>query len=724
MPPRSAAKAVAERSTSERGKRAPSFLIPEWLWALGAAILASWLAWASFYEGSTLIGGDLYTYLLPQKAFFQQELAAGRWPLWNNLTGHGYPVLAESQTAVFYPPRLLSLSLFTADHAYSAEQLAHYVAAFFCMWLYLKQIGVSIPGTIFGCVVYVYGWFPTRIILEWAIIGGLYLPLGLWLIERFLQRKSWKYAIALAGVLGLHLLAGHYNLAFIEVLVWLVYIPVRLWLLPTIEQSPQASEVSASTRLPLAIALFLAIGFGFGLGAAQLLPTWELKGQSQRAEKGQDFQPGYGHIPPQFLGQLFAPTWWNPAKHNIDEELSQMWSPTGAGTNRVEAHLYVGLAVWMGLVGAGWLAYRKTGNSNAFRWIGVFLLGSLVAIIFATGLPLFITASLPGFSYFTGPGRFGIVATFCLAVAGAFAWDQILSHVAARYRWILWCLVIGFTWFDLQIVSMQATYGVIIEKSPYSMISKSEVRRILLADARQPVRVYAPGANLPNLLGVSTTPVFLGIGPAAYFSPAARFPAEAPLSQQIEFLSKQGVTHWLTMTPLTLPASGSKNSPTGGSTNEESLRLVWSGFDEFLNRAWGRFDEPLYLYSLPAAPGRCYMEGIGSQPARKLTIVQHGSQRIELKVEAGPRQTLVLTELADRDWKLTINGQPASWEAAGLSRKVEVPEGEAILVWSYQPWSLGWGVGISLFTALILATIGHIRFWHPQWTRGWLPQAP
>lgn len=677
----------------------------EWVLALAVAMLASWLGWASFYEGSTLIGGDLYTYFLPQKAFFQHELAAGRLPFWNNWTGHGYPSLAESQTGVLYPPRLLAIRFFEPDLAYVVEQLAHYIAAFFCMWLYLRQLGLSIPATIFGGVVYVYGWFPTRIILEWAIIGGVYLPLGLWLIERFLKHRTWKYPIALAAMLGVQLLSGHYNLAFLELLTWAVYIPIRIGVLASDMTSHSTGEALPRNQAWLpGIALSLAIFCGLGLGAVQLLPTWHLKEQSQRAEVGGEFQPGYGHIPPLFLGQLFAPSWWNPANHDVDAELARMWTPTRAATNRVEAHLYAGLAVWMAFVGVVWLAYR---GEPINRWIPAMLIGAAVATLFATGLPLAVTSKLPGFAYFTGPGRFGMLATFGLAVAGAMAWDILLAYIPPRIRQAVWCVLILFTWFDLQVVGTQATYGVILEKSPYQFVQASEVRRLLLAEKQQPVRLYAPGPNLPNLLEVATTPVYLGIGPAAYYSPEAKFPDKASISAQIEFLSKQGVTHWLSMNPLQF-------------NEKENIELLWSGFDELLNRAWGRFDEPLYLYRIKSPYGRYYFEEEALRETRPIEVIRHTPQRVELKVGAGPSGTLVCTELADADWQLTMNGEPTQWEPAGLSRRVFVPAGEAVLIWSYRPAMIWWGAGVSLGFVLLLAGIGHVRYWHPQWTRWWV----
>ena len=104
------------------------------------------------------------------------------------------------------------------------------------------------------------------------------------------------------------------------------------------------------------------------------------------------------------------------------------------------------------------------------------------------------------------------------------------------------------------------------------------------------------GANLPTLLGVASTPVYLGLGPDEYFDPKTTMPEplpfdEPPTSEQIEWLQRAGVTHVLSFSEL-----------------DERLwpvTPVWSGYDPLLSRAWARGPgEPLYLYELKESRGR------------------------------------------------------------------------------------------------------------------------
>ena len=152
-----------------------------------ASVGLSVLFWAPLWQGGGLIGGDLYPYFFPQKAVYADQLSDGHLPLWNRLVGFGYPLLAESQTGVLDPPNPLLYRFLSINSAYNVSQLGHYVFAFVFTWLLMRRLSLSRTAAVLGAVVFVYGWFPPRICLEWAIIGGGYLPLCLWCVESFLQ---------------------------------------------------------------------------------------------------------------------------------------------------------------------------------------------------------------------------------------------------------------------------------------------------------------------------------------------------------------------------------------------------------------------------------------------------------------------------------------------------------------------------------------------------------
>src|SRR6056297_2843279 len=90
----------------------------------------TYLFWELLWLGGGWIGGDMYSYYMPQKLAYQQALERGDWALWNDVVSLGYPQHAESQTGVFYPFHLLFYSTLSLNDAYHVNQLVHYIIAF------------------------------------------------------------------------------------------------------------------------------------------------------------------------------------------------------------------------------------------------------------------------------------------------------------------------------------------------------------------------------------------------------------------------------------------------------------------------------------------------------------------------------------------------------------------------------------------------------------------
>jgi hypothetical protein len=629
------------------------------------AVGLTYVFWNALWAGGGLIGGDTYTYFFPQKVYLAERLAAGEFPLWNALVGHGYPLIGESQTAVLSPFNLVCYSLFDVNTAYNVVQLLHYGLAFVFTWLYARRFGVSASGSLLAALIFTYAWFPFRISLEWAITTGAWLPAALWCVESFLQTRWWRYAIGVSVVLALQLLAGHFNLAFLTHLTLAVYVPARLWFA---KEDRDAVGSSSSRGLSLCIA---AIFCGFALAAVQLLPTWELKTNSQRARVGERHDPGYGHTPVWYWSQVVAPWMWYDADIDINRNL-----PEGSpATNDIEAHLYFGIIPVLLLVYV--VATRTIFDDRRLLLWGLIGLASL---LYTPGWFLPITQYLPGFSFFIGPGRYSFLTTFAVAILTATGFDRLVESRSVTLQRVLFAGVFLGTLFDLLWVAGKVTNVAIVPEPALAQINESEVRRILQAESR-PVRLFCRGANLPTLLGVASTPVYLGIGPAAYFDPATAMPNplpfdEPPSAEQIEWLRRTGVTHMLSFTRL--------------DETVWPMSFVWVGHDAFLNRAW---------------------ENANNDGELRVTSSRANEIVIEASSQADGR--IVLTDLAYPGWSATIDEKPAeSIVVDDMYCGVDVPSWWHEVTWAYQPGSFRWGLIISAVTLLFLAGVAHVRFWH------------
>ncbi|MFN0050686.1 MAG: hypothetical protein ACKV0T_00755 [Planctomycetales bacterium] len=655
-----------------------------------AAVGLTLLFWFPLWTGGGLVGGDIYAYFLPQKAYFAELLSRWELPWWNPRIGWGYPQLAESQTGVYYPLHWPLYRWLDLNAALNASILLHYVLAFVGSWVYSRKLGLAPLAAGFSALVFVYGWFPPRVCLEWAILGGAWLPWALWSVEQFLDTRCWRYALGLTGILALQMLAGHFTLAFITQVTIALYVPARLWLIPG-NGSPEVRP-----RVRSGMGITLAIVAAFLLAAAQLIPTWELKEASQRQTVNAEHDPGYGYIPPRYLWQSVVPWYWYPEEHPFHETLV----PGAPRTNRVEAHLYFGL-LSIPLIGCGVWSMRKVIDRRLAIWLG---LGG-VALVATTGLLVPITRHLPGFSFFEGPGRFGVVTTLAAGLWAGVGFAAVLRWLKPSPRRVFIVVAWSATVYDLWQVSRQVTYAIPVDDPPIRKLADSPIGR-RLAEFPEPVRLFSEGKNLPSLLGVATLPTYLGLGPEAYFDPDRMVPGEvrlwsAPQPGQVEWMRNGGVTHLLSFLPM--------NSVTW------PVRSVWSGRDPFLNAALARRpDEPMFLYALTESRGRVAWEDRTVEPAPQLE--EYSPHRVVVKTAADRPARLILTDLAYPGWRVTVDGRSAEGTVVeGTFRGVLLEPGPHTVVWSYRSRSIWVGGGISVMTGLLLAGIAHIRFWHPAW---------
>lgn len=692
--------------------------------ATGVVLVACGLsAWffPVLWLGGGLVGGDLYPYFMPQRTAYADALAEGRIPLWNHLVGHGYPQLAESQTGVFYPPNLVAYWLLDVNAAYVTIQLGHYVLAFCGVVAAARALRLSWIGGLLAGLVYVYGWFPPRICLEWAILGGAWLPWSMVAMLRWHATGYWRFAFLLAGCWWMQLLAGHFVIAFITQL--LVFAWSGLLVLNDWRRTKTVPREFVPGEFVTGIGLAFVLAF---LGAGvQLVPTWEYKQLSQRQSAGIDFDPLYGAIPWPYLAQIVLP--WT--HYNDPSDLNDMLGGRGSLTNRVEAHLYFGL-VPLGLVTICSLIrlIGRRGDPPTDRhashevdrlWWPLLVL-ALLATVHATGVLGAFTRHLPGFGFFTGPGRFGLMTTFVMAILSARTWDRLAERietirivgVRGAGSWlatVAGLAAVAITTADFAWVAERVGYAAQVLTAPIEYRSQSPLRAVLLSQT-EPVRLFCRGANVATILGVASTPTYLGLSPAAYSDPALRMPEPLPFDvpptvEQIDWLRRAGVTHVLSFTPLDRSAW--------------PVRDLGVYDDPMLNRVWGRYGGPerplFYLYALEATRGRVAWEE--PQAGDTARVVAHRGDAVIIEATSRSGGRLILMELAYPGWTVTVDGQRATSETfERMYRAVKLAAGTHRVEWRYEPVSFRVGVATSLAAMLFAAALGHVRYWHPRWT--------
>jgi hypothetical protein len=272
-------------------------------------------------------------------------------------------------------------------------------------------------------------------------------------------------------------------------------------------------------------------------------------------------------------------------------------------------------------------------------------------------------------------------------------------------RWTFTAFAFVAPTLEFWLVSRIVADIYLVENPPIHHLETSPVRRLLVGSSGT-ARLFAPGANLPSVLGAAVVPPYLTFAPAAYFDPSLKLPPDAAagsdattqaeaVRKQVEWLRQSGVTHILSFEPLDIA--------------RWPVRLLWQGVDPLLNAAWARRDKPLFLYELQGSRGRVAWES--STAGQQVRVLDYQPTRVVIEASSRAGGRLVLTDLMYPGWAVMVDGAAAQPEVVEqLYRAVVLSPGTHTVIWSYQPRAVYWGILVSALAWLALAALGAATF--------------
>jgi hypothetical protein len=377
-------------------------------------LIALWLLffWRLFTpieaDQASIVNGDFSAQFVAFAAYQYQRLSVGEIPLWNPYNNGGLPFIADTQAAVFYPPRLLTIGLSKLAggwtyHALELEMTVHVLGYSLLMYLLMRRMTLKQPGSVFGAfvgaVIAAYGGFMSGYPpLQLAILeAGVWLPLAALGIHEATRadKINWR-RLALTGLaLGLSWMAGHPQTSWFLTYLLLGYFGWRVY------------QQRCDWKIFVIGAAFFGL-ISFGLAAVQLIPGVEYLARTSRTDLGFDAK-GNG-FPFQDVIQFIFPN------------IVSLWSP-----------LYVGI---VGLVMAVIALWRRLPNS--LFW-GVIALLALI-LSFGANSAFFhaLYNLLPGLRFFRGQERAAYLVANSLAIlagmgaAHLVAWDKLQDFKATR----------------------------------------------------------------------------------------------------------------------------------------------------------------------------------------------------------------------------------------------------------------------------------------------------
>ena len=360
-----------------------------------AALVILWLVffWRLFTpiaaDQASLDKGDFSGQFFAFGAYQYARLSQGEIPLWNPYNNGGLPFIADTQAAVFYPPRWITvaLSLMGSGWTYNSLQMemtAHVLLYTLLMYAFVRRLtlrsNLSHLAALTAAVIIGYGGYTTGYPpLQLAVLeAAAWLPLSLLgILEGTRGRRLAPRFIALAGfALGLSWLAGHPQTSWFASYLVAAYLAYRSY----------AARVGWRA---FAAALALLGLIAIGTTAVTLFPGIEYLSQTTR--EGLGFAAKGNGFPFRDIAQFVFPG-----------SVSQ-WSP-----------LYVGLPALF------FVSVALIGRAPQSRF---WLLVAIVALLHSLGEnSAFYYASynlIPGLRFFRGQERAAMLVAISLAVLAA-----------------------------------------------------------------------------------------------------------------------------------------------------------------------------------------------------------------------------------------------------------------------------------------------------------------
>lgn len=172
------------------------------------AVVAVWFNFELIFSAQVPFFRDLGPIFYPMRFSLARSFQQGEIPLWDRHLAMGFPLLANFQSGVFYPPHLafLALPFFAAVRALF---VLHYLVAALGVYCLCRRWGHCSYLALVGALLFAFGgytvslssmlsYFQTAVWLPWALIA--------W--ERFVESRSAKNFLLLNLTLLVQLLAG------------------------------------------------------------------------------------------------------------------------------------------------------------------------------------------------------------------------------------------------------------------------------------------------------------------------------------------------------------------------------------------------------------------------------------------------------------------------------------------------------------------------------------
>lgn len=329
-----------------------------------------------------------------------EQLKKMQLPLWNPYSFSGTPLLANFQSASFYP---LNIIFFITDFIWGWTMLIilqPLLSGIFLYW-YLRYFKLKRAACLIGALTYAFSGFH-MVWQQWNTIAhvGIWLPLILLAKEHLIQKISYRWVFIFLFAEIAQILAGHLQVLFYSLCITNIYLFVRIY------QHIKKQNILLNF-IKKYIPFLVAATAVFVFTSVQLIPTAQFIMLSARNVDQANYLRLGWFIPWQNLIQFIVPDYFgNPATGNY----WGIW-------NYAEFVGYIGV---LPLIFSFYALFYRRDMKTLFFGSFAFL-----SLLFALATPIgYIPFKLNiPFLSSSQPTRLIFVADFALSILAAFGYE-------------------------------------------------------------------------------------------------------------------------------------------------------------------------------------------------------------------------------------------------------------------------------------------------------------
>lgn len=722
------------------------------------AVLALLVIWGAFFyriltpipeHQAMFQAGDFSGQFVTFATYQYERFSSGEIPLWNPYNNGGFPFIADTQAAVFYPPRLMTIAMSNlaghwSYHSLELEAILHVLAYTLFMYALIRRMtsdqkfshfGAFVAALIAGYSGFTTGYPPLQLAL---LEAAIWLPLVI--LGIFEATKSPPYQISWiifgGWALGMSWLAGHPQTSFFLTYLAIAYLLYRCWPL-------KRQFKSVFTNL-------LILGsVTFGVTAVTFIPGIEYLQYTSRA--GLDYAAKSNGFPLIDVIQFFYP------------HVVSVWSP-----------LYVGL-ISLIIVGLA-----TTLNVRQSRW---WFIVAAVSLMLSFGgnfilYPIAYTV-VPGMSFFRGQERAAYLVMNSLAIITGLGiaslpalWPNVKPHFKRMFAGITVIMTLIAVAILLNILAIEfGDFSPILIKSVIIMGLSCLALWYFLQQPRARYAAFIAILLIFDLfiVGFDRPPNYDPIPPTSYpmtppqwLNPITEdhnipfridgyfgFGANnngslyqiadirgiSPLfiAEANQIINASYGSNWLawelmSVRYITSPQPGYRLTETqiigdNGDTNEliylhrvtnprPYAHLIYKAdvvdSDAF---AFALLNDPRYQPRSTIILNQTPSLTLPIQPppdsTQSVTITNYEPESMSIEVSTPENAILSLSHMNYPGWNATINGTPTPiLRAYGFLSAIEVPAGDHTISLTYQPMSFYIGAILSLVTWCAITILG------------------